>query len=128
MARETGPESTSARSPPETLFDTRTPRIVSRTGSSRATKRNRQHGGPSGFPTFSVSSTDFIYLRTGKSPFIRLATSNQRHACEKASEGFVKKTFITARNIIGVAGLILAGYVVISSLPDVGRYIKISSM
>jgi hypothetical protein len=40
----------------------------------------------------------------------------------------VKKTFITARNIIGVAGLLLAGYVMIKSLPDVGRYIKISSM
>jgi hypothetical protein len=40
----------------------------------------------------------------------------------------VKRTFITARNIVGVAGLLLAGYVLISSLPDVGRYIKISSM
>jgi hypothetical protein len=40
----------------------------------------------------------------------------------------LKKTFITARNIIGVAGLILAGYVIISSIPDVGRYIKISQM
>ncbi len=40
----------------------------------------------------------------------------------------VKKTFVVARNIVGVAGLILAGYVLISSIPDMGRYIKISSM
>ncbi len=40
----------------------------------------------------------------------------------------MKRTFIVARNIIGVAGLILAGYVLVSSLPDVGRYIKISKM
>ena len=44
------------------------------------------------------------------------------------SEGFVKRTFIVARNIVGVAGLLLAGYVIVSSIPDVGRYIKISTM
>lgn len=43
-------------------------------------------------------------------------------------EDFLKKTFVTARNIIGVAGLLLAGYVIISSIPDMGRYIKISRM
>jgi len=40
----------------------------------------------------------------------------------------LKKTFITARNVIGIAGLILAGYVLITSIPDVGRYIKINTM
>ncbi len=40
----------------------------------------------------------------------------------------MKKTFIAARNIIGVAGLVLAAYVVITSIPDVGRYIKMSNM
>ena len=40
----------------------------------------------------------------------------------------MKRTFVIARNIIGVAGLVLAGYVIITSIPDVGRYIKISSM
>jgi hypothetical protein len=32
------------------------------------------------------------------------------------------------RNIVGTAGLIFAGYVLIASVKDVGRYIKISSM
>jgi len=40
----------------------------------------------------------------------------------------VKKTFIVARNIVGVAGLLLAGYVLVTSIPDLGRYIKISTM
>jgi hypothetical protein len=43
-------------------------------------------------------------------------------------EDAVKKTFVVARNIIGVAGLLLAGYVLVSSIPDIGRYIKISTM
>jgi hypothetical protein len=43
-------------------------------------------------------------------------------------EDSLKRTFVIARNIIGVAGLLLAGYVIITSIPDVGRYIKISSM
>ena len=42
--------------------------------------------------------------------------------------GSVKKTFVATRNIIGVAGLLLAGYVLVTSLPDLGRYIKISRM
>ena len=40
----------------------------------------------------------------------------------------MKKTFVMARNIFGVAGLIVAGYIFVTSLPDIGRYIKISSM
>ena len=32
------------------------------------------------------------------------------------------------RNVIGTAGLIYAGYVLIVSMKDVRRYIKISSM
>jgi hypothetical protein len=43
-------------------------------------------------------------------------------------EDSLKKTFIAARNIIGIAGLLLAGYVIVTSLPDMGRYIKISQM
>ena len=46
----------------------------------------------------------------------------------EVEEGFVKKAFITTRNIIGVAGIILGAYVIISSIPDMGRYIKISNM
>jgi hypothetical protein len=43
-------------------------------------------------------------------------------------EDILRKTFITARNVIGVAGLILAGYVLITSIPDLGRYVKMSTM
>jgi hypothetical protein len=50
------------------------------------------------------------------------------HTSKNGSEDLVKKAFVVARNIVGVAGLILAGYVVLSSIPDLGRYIKISKM
>jgi hypothetical protein len=40
----------------------------------------------------------------------------------------MKKTFRMARNIMGVAGLLVAGYLILTSLPDMGRYIKISNM
>ena len=40
----------------------------------------------------------------------------------------MKKTFVTARNVIGIAGLVLAGYVLLTSIPDLGRYLKISNM
>jgi hypothetical protein len=43
-------------------------------------------------------------------------------------EDSVKKTFINARNIVGIAGLLLAGYLIVTSLPDMGRYIRISNM
>ena len=39
-----------------------------------------------------------------------------------------KKSLSTLTNVIGIAGLILAGYVMIISAPDVRRYIKISTM
>ena len=34
----------------------------------------------------------------------------------------------TLQKIVGAVGLIYAGYVVLTSLTDVGRYIKISTM
>ncbi len=40
----------------------------------------------------------------------------------------MKKTFINLRNIVGIAGLLVAGYLIVTSLPDMGRYIKISNM
>jgi hypothetical protein len=40
----------------------------------------------------------------------------------------MKKTFRVARNIMGVAGLLVVGYLVLTSLPDLGRYIKMSNM
>jgi uncharacterized protein DUF6893 len=32
------------------------------------------------------------------------------------------------RNVVGTAALLLAGYVLMTSLPDVRRYIRISTM
>ena len=40
----------------------------------------------------------------------------------------MKKTLRVTRNVLGVAGLLFAGYVLVTSLPDMGRYIKISMM
>ncbi len=39
-----------------------------------------------------------------------------------------KKSLSTLTNVIGIAGLVLAGYVLIISVPDFKRYIKISTM
>jgi hypothetical protein len=38
------------------------------------------------------------------------------------------KTLKVLRNVAGTAGLVFAGYVLIASLKDVWRYIKISTM
>ena len=43
-------------------------------------------------------------------------------------EDLVKKAFIAARNVVGVAGLLLAGYVLLTSVRDIGRYVRISTM
>ncbi len=40
----------------------------------------------------------------------------------------MKKTLSTVTKVVGAATLILAGYILISSIPDVGRYIRISTM
>ncbi len=42
--------------------------------------------------------------------------------------GNVKNKKSTARRLLGIAGLLVAGYVVVTSLPDMVRYIKISTM
>jgi hypothetical protein len=36
--------------------------------------------------------------------------------------------FQTATTILGAAGLVFAGYILLNSLPDLRRYIKISTM
>jgi hypothetical protein len=41
---------------------------------------------------------------------------------------FVMGVLKVARNILGTAGLLLAGYVLLMSLKDSARYIRISSM
>lgn len=38
------------------------------------------------------------------------------------------KTFFAISSGVGVATLLFAGYVLLSALPDLGRYIKIKSM
>jgi hypothetical protein len=43
-------------------------------------------------------------------------------------EGSTMNTFRIARNVVGAAGLIFAGYIFLMSLKDVRRYIRISAM
>ena len=38
------------------------------------------------------------------------------------------KTLVAARNVIGTLGLVLVAYVLVTSVPDLRRYIKISRM
>jgi hypothetical protein len=46
----------------------------------------------------------------------------------QSSDRSETKAMKTLRNIIGTVGLIYAGYVIITSMKDVQRYIRISSM
>ena len=39
-----------------------------------------------------------------------------------------KKAMKTIRNIVGTVGLLYAGYILIASMKDVRRYIRISTM
>ncbi len=39
-----------------------------------------------------------------------------------------KKMFLTATNVIGIAGLAFAGYILLMSATDFRRYIRISTM
>lgn len=38
------------------------------------------------------------------------------------------KTLVSIRNIVGTVGLVLGGYVLLKSIPDIQRYIRISKM
>ena len=40
----------------------------------------------------------------------------------------MKKTLSAIANLAGVATLVMVGYVVLSSLPDLKRYIRIATM
>jgi len=40
----------------------------------------------------------------------------------------VQKSQSTVAKVVGVAGLLFAGYVLVTSLPDIWRYIRISTM
>lgn len=46
----------------------------------------------------------------------------------KVREAHVKNTKWTAKRLMGLAGLIFAAYVVVTSVPDIVRYVKISAM
>lgn len=43
-------------------------------------------------------------------------------------ETYVKKTLATMTSIAGTATLLLIGYVFLTSIPDLKRYIRISTM
>ena len=38
------------------------------------------------------------------------------------------KTFSNISKVVGIAGLLLGGYILVRSIPDVARYIRISTM
>ena len=38
------------------------------------------------------------------------------------------KIFRNVRNVVGIAGMLLGGYIFVRSIPDVVRYIRISTM
>jgi hypothetical protein len=38
------------------------------------------------------------------------------------------KTVLTVTSVVGIATLLFAGYVFLTAIPDVGRYIRISRM
>ncbi len=38
------------------------------------------------------------------------------------------KIFRNVRNVVGIAGMLLGGYIFVRSIPDVARYIRISTM
>ena len=40
----------------------------------------------------------------------------------------VMRTLRNIRNVVGIAGLLLGGYIFVRSIPDVARYIRISTM
>jgi hypothetical protein len=42
--------------------------------------------------------------------------------------GGIVKTVKVLRNVLGSAGLVFMGYVVLSALPDLRRYIRITTM
>src|ERR1700758_2635484 len=71
--------------------------------------------------TGAMSSTRFC---AGMLPFrLRPASNGQLRV-----NGGIVKTVKVLRNVVGSAGLLFMGYVVLTSLPDLRRYIRISPM
>jgi hypothetical protein len=44
------------------------------------------------------------------------------------AKGDLVKTFLTITSGVGIAALLFAGYVFLTAIPDMGRYIRISRM
>ena len=76
-----------------------------------------------GAPTKRKCKTNRAQTPIARSPFWL-----KRHLWFTGGVEPVKKTLIKARNIMGIAGLLVAGYLILSSVPDLGRYIRISKM
>jgi hypothetical protein len=71
--------------------------------------------------TGAMSATRFC---VGMLPFrLRPASNGQLRV-----NGGIVKTVKVLRNVVGSAGLLFMGYVVLTSLPDLRRYIRISTM
>jgi hypothetical protein len=68
-----------------------------------------------------VVHRDHDGAKTCYRPYVR---QGQNWKVEETS----KKTLLMARNVLGVAGLILGGYLLVTSQPDLYRDIKISRM
>jgi hypothetical protein len=79
------------------------------------------HGLSAGGATGAMSATRFC---VGMLPFrLRPASNGQLRV-----NGGIVKTVKVLRNVVGSAGLLFMGYVVLTSLPDLRRYIRISTM
>jgi hypothetical protein len=72
--------------------------------------------------TGAILRTDATTLRKG------VASKAREFLATLPSGGYERKAMKILRNIIGTAGLIYAGYVLVVSMKDVRRYIRISTM
>jgi hypothetical protein len=67
----------------------------------------------------------------GSSRDLRLPFGLKRHPSSRNQEWreyIVTKTISTLTNVVGLAALVMFGYVLIVSIPDVKRYVRISTM
>lgn len=73
----------------------------------------------------SLGPPCFARFRVGMLPFRHRPASKGQL---RVSGGIVKTTVKVLRNVVGSAGLLFMGYVVLTALPDLRRYIRISTM
>jgi hypothetical protein len=60
--------------------------------------------------------------------FFGLLFLRERHPSVRLLPGDLVKTLLTITSGIGIAALLFAGYVFLKTIPDVGRYVRISRM